>query len=407
MNIALFSDSYIPTKSGVVTVILQLRKALESMGHHVVIVTVETTPGERKTREDDPCIFRARSIPLGLGTDQFIGFPQKRKIMRFLREHQIEIIHSHTEFYIAHAAKSLGRALHIPTIATTHTMWEDFYDYYVPMARLIPVKAIRKIVKRLYKKFYAFINVSSKAREYFKREHMLPHIPSAVIPNAVDTEAFNGNSDSTDALQAMRKNWGISETETVLLFVGRIGEEKRVLELLEIAIDIVNERDGVKALFVGSGPALEHMRKIVQKARLDHRIIFTGFVNWTDLHTYYGMSDIFFTASLSEMHSMTILEALISSLPIVARQDESYLDTVFPGENGYLAQSDQQMKQLTLSLIDDRDAREAFGKASADIAKRFSIETHTKRTVAFYQAVLDSWPHQLDEDELHRRIALV
>lgn len=153
MNIALFSDSYIPTKSGVVTVILQLRKALESMGHHVVIVTVETTPGERKTREDDPCIFRARSIPLGLGTDQFIGFPQKRKIMRFLREHQIEIIHSHTEFYIAHAAKSLGRALHIPTIATTHTMWEDFYDYYVPMARLIPVKAIRKIVKRLYKKF--------------------------------------------------------------------------------------------------------------------------------------------------------------------------------------------------------------------------------------------------------------
>ena len=40
MNIALFSDSYIPTKSGIVTVVVQLRKALEQLGHNVVIVTV-------------------------------------------------------------------------------------------------------------------------------------------------------------------------------------------------------------------------------------------------------------------------------------------------------------------------------------------------------------------------------
>ena len=42
MNIALFSDSYLPTKSGVVTVVIQLRKILEEMGHHVVIVTVSS-----------------------------------------------------------------------------------------------------------------------------------------------------------------------------------------------------------------------------------------------------------------------------------------------------------------------------------------------------------------------------
>lgn len=42
MNIALFSDSYLPTKSGVVTVVMQLKRALEHAGHHVVLVTVTT-----------------------------------------------------------------------------------------------------------------------------------------------------------------------------------------------------------------------------------------------------------------------------------------------------------------------------------------------------------------------------
>ncbi len=404
MNIALFSDSYIPTKSGVVTVVVQLRKALEAMGHRVVIVTVETTSEERKIREDDPGIFRAKSIPLGLGTDQFVGFPQKRKIISFLQENEIEIIHSHTEFYIAHAAKSVGKAMHIPTIATTHTMWEDFYDYYIPMARLIPVKAIRKLVKRLFKKFYALINVSTKARDYFKSDFMLPHIPSAVIPNAVDTEAFIAKQDSEEDLLAMRKNWGISPEDTILLFVGRIGEEKRVLELLAIAMSVVAKRANCKALFVGSGPALDEMRKTVQKAHLDHLIIFTGFVNWTDLHTYYAMSDIFMTASLSEMHSMTILEALISSLPIVARDDSSYHDTVIPETNGFLAQTDVEMEKCILKLIDEPALRRSFATESRNVSKRFSIETHARKTLAFYHAVLDSFPRPLDEQSLRKAV---
>jgi len=400
MNIALFSDSYLPTKSGIVTVVIQLRSALEAMGHHVVIVTVETSPETRKTREDDPCIFRVRSIPLGLGTDQFVGFPQKRKIIDFLRKHNIEIIHSHTEFYIAHAAKRVGKAMHIPVIASTHTMWEDFYDFYLPMARLIPVKVIRRVVKRLYAKFYAFINVSSKARDYFKSDFMLPAIPSAVIPNAVDTEAFNSTRDTAEDLALMRKNWNIGKDDVLLLFVGRIGEEKRVLELLDICLHAASERENIKAIFVGNGPALEQMSQTVRNARMDHKIIFTGFVNWIDLHTYYGMSDIFMTCSLSEMHSMTILEALISGLPVCARKDSSYFDTVYPGVNGYLADTDEAVKDAIIELADNPAKRKAYGAQSREISRVFSIAKHAEKTVTFYKTVLSFYPRPIDEKTL-------
>ena len=113
MNIALFTDSYLPTKSGIVTVVLQLRKALEDMGHHVVVVTVNTKEEESAIaeREKDENVLRIRSVRgdwLGV-PDQYIGFPHEKKILKFLTKHNVQIIHSHTEFFVAHAAKLSGK----------------------------------------------------------------------------------------------------------------------------------------------------------------------------------------------------------------------------------------------------------------------------------------------------------
>ena len=83
MTIALFSDSYLPTKSGIVTVVIQLREQLIKLGHKVLLVTVETTD-EYKT--DDPLIYRVHSKPLGLGTDQFISLPFLPPILKFIKD---------------------------------------------------------------------------------------------------------------------------------------------------------------------------------------------------------------------------------------------------------------------------------------------------------------------------------
>lgn len=407
MNIALFSDCYHPSKNGVVTVVTQLRAVLEKRGHHVVIVTVETVKGDGEA-DGDPNIFRTPSIPLGLGTDHFIGFPHKAKILKFLREHKIEIIHSHTEFYIAHAAKMMAKKLHIPAIVTTHTMWEDFYPYYLPLAKLIPVKVVRKITKRLYKKFYAMINVSEKAQNYFKQPFMLPNTPSAIIPNAIDTSAFQKHRDSQEDLENMRKRWNIGRDDILLLFVGRIGEEKRVFELLNICMNIVRKHPKrVKAIFVGNGAALQNMRHHVRQEALGDFILFTGFVDWSELHTYYRMSDVFITASLSEMHSMTILEAMICGLPIVVRDDVSYHDTVLNGKNGFLADTDEEMEEKLCELIADGDKRRAFGKNSVELSKAFSLEVHGKKTELFYEEVLKTYPAPLDEKSVRMKISNV
>ncbi len=405
MNIALFTDSFLPTKSGIVTVVLQLRKVLLDMGHHVVIVTVNTHDGDTAAAvENDPNILRIKSMPGGpFGIpDQFIGFPHEKKIINFLKLHKIEIIHSHTEFLVAHAAKFAGKKLHIPVIATTHTLWEDFYKYYLFAGKLIPVKVIRRVVKRLYTKFYALINVSQKAHDYFKQPFILPNTSSAIIPNALDSDTFLKCTISKSEVQQIKKQWGIKNSDVVFLFLGRIVEEKRVDELLDICMRVIQRNRHIKILFVGAGTAIQRLER---KSRpVSDRIIFTGYVPWTQVHSYYQLGDVFITASLSEMHSMTVLEALQSGLPVIARRDTSFYDTVFPGENGFFADTDKEMDGYMIELAEDAKKRSQFSKKSVEISKRFSLEMFGKRTVAFYEKVLEKFPDKISDWELQTAV---
>ena len=73
MNIALFSDSYLPTKSGVVTVVIQLKRILEAMGHHVVVVTVSA--GKKYVNPEpafEEIVLRVKSIKAPVGYSQFL-----------------------------------------------------------------------------------------------------------------------------------------------------------------------------------------------------------------------------------------------------------------------------------------------------------------------------------------------
>ena len=401
MTIALFSDSYLPTKSGIVTVVVQLQEQLKKLGHRVILVTVETTD-EYETY--DPDIYRVHSVALGLGTDQFVGIPAMHPLIHFLKDAGVELIHCHTEFGIGKAGLRAAHVLKIPAICTTHTMWTDFYKYYLSFGKIISPKIINGIMKKYYGKFDSLIGVSTKARNYFKQEGMLPNMPSVIIPNAIDKEKFQKVHISQEQKLALRKSYNINPDDIMLLFVGRIGEEKRVFELLKVCQNLSKKNKKIKMVFVGNGPAYEDMLKKASAEIASKQIIFTGFIEWTKVSEYYESADIFVTTSLSEMHSMTILEAQLSGLPIIVRRDESYLDSVFEGENGYLTDTEEEMEEKILELAADSDKRKRFGERSLEITKRFTIEAHIKKTLKVYEEVMKAYPGKINDIEVMKEI---
>lgn len=402
MTIALFSDSYLPTKSGVVTVVLQLREQLIKLGHKVLLITVETT---EDFHSDDPLVYQVHSKPLGMGTDQFISLPFIPNLVKFLKKNNVELIHCHTEFGIGNAAIICAKTLKIPAICTTHTMWTEFYKHYIPMAKFISPNLIQKTMKIFYKRFNALIAVSSKARNLTKSKKMLPKMPSVIIPNAIDDSKFVQKHLTAQEKQEIRSKYGIKNTDVLLLFLGRLAEEKRVFELLTICKNVVKKCGNCKVMFVGNGPAYIGMTNICTKEISEGKIIFTGFVEWEKVHNFYESADIFITASLSEMHSMTILEAELSSLPIVTRKDDSYIDSIFDNENGYLCNTDEEMEEKIIQLISDEVKRKKFGKKSLEITKNFTIEKYMQRTLFVYDEVIKKYPKKVNDFDVMERMA--
>lgn len=401
MTIALFSDSYFPTKSGVVTVVVQLREQLIKLGHKVLLVTVETT---EDYKSDDPLVYQAKSKPLGLGTDQFIAIPFLPHLVKFLKENNVDLIHCHTEFGIGAAAIYCSKRLHIPAICTTHTMWTEFYKYYIPFAKLISPRVVTKFMRTFYKRFDALIAVSTKARNYTKSRKMIPKMPSVVIPNSIDNSKFAKTSLTAHEKQKLRKQYGIKNKDVVLLFLGRIAEEKRVFELLKICKEIVKKCETCKVLFVGNGPAHASLMNMSTREIDEGKIIFTGFVEWQKVHNFYETADIFITASLSEMHSMTILEAELSSLPIVVRDDESYYDCVFNGQNGFLCKTDEEMQEKIIQLIYDEKKRKDFGAKSLEITKHFTIQKYMQKTLYVYEQVIKKYPSKINDTQIMKEL---
>lgn len=389
MNIAIFSDCFIPIKNGVVTSILQLKESLENKGHNVIIITSDVP----NYIDKDKNIYRLPSLKAGLGTEQRFAFFNQAPINRFLKKKNIDIIHTHTEFSIGYSGKWAAKKLKIPHVHTTHTMWEE-YNHYILNGRLVSKKMIRNILKAFLRKTDAFICPSIKAKKYY--HELMPNIPATIIHNGIDIQKFKSNPITKTEITQLRKEFGLKKNDKILIFVGRIGKEKRVIELFNSVLPILKNNPRTKMIFVGEGPALKELIKLSTEYYMHKEFVFTGFVNWELIYRLYSLADIFVTASLSEVHPMTLIEASMCGLAIIARKDESYLDLVQNGKNGYLVNSDEDLTIKLNGLLKNKDKLKEFSKMSQLISQSYTAENHSKKIEEFYKKTIELFPDKLN-----------
>jgi len=388
MNIALFTDCYLPIKNGVVTSVMQLKEGLESNGHDVIVIAPEVP----NYMDKDKNIYRLPSVKLGLGTEQRFAFYHQGPINRFLKKKKIDIIHCHTEFSIGQCGKKAAKKLRIPIVHTTHTMWED-YTHYIFNGKLLTRSMSRKILTNLLKNTNCIIAPSIKAKKYY--QELLPNTPIHIIHNGIDQQDFIPTPVKKSEINQLRKEFDLKKNDKILIFVGRIGKEKRVSELFDSVVPVINKIPNVKMIFVGDGPILKDLIKRKTDLHLNKEFIFTGFVNWELIYRLYYISNIFITASLSEVHPMTMIEACICKLSIIARRDDSYLDLVQNGKNGYLVDSDDELTDRIIELLNNNKKLEEFSENSYYISQSFKAEFHVNNVENLYKKVISLYPDKL------------
>lgn len=326
MKILITSDWYAPTVNGVVTSVLNLQRGLEAMGHEVRILTLSETA---HSRTEGPVtaigaigagrIYPGARLRAAPGTE----------LLQELAAWKPDIIHTQCEFSTFLMARKLSALTGAPMVHTYHTMYEDYTHYFSPSRRW-GRKAVSVFSRWVVNQTACVIAPTVKVRRLLEGYQV--NRPIHVIPTGIDLSRFCRPVDEIQ-LNVLRRSLGIPAEAFVMVYVGRLAEEKNISELLHQTAALSDP--SVRLLLVGDGPYRASLESQVQALGLTEQVIFTGMIPPDQVADYYRLGNVFVSASSSETQGLTYLEALSSGVPALCRRDECLEGIIRDGLNGW------------------------------------------------------------------------
>ncbi len=173
-----------------------------------------------------------------------------------------------------------------------------------------------------------------------------------------------------------------------MCFVGRLGKEKSLDTLITLFAENFKTDRTKKLFLIGDGPEREDLEALAQKLQADN-IHFLGRIEHDDLPSYYLAFNMFATASLSEINSISMLEALASGLYIVQRDDKLNKNQITVGENGELFDTSEEFKEIinSYAILQEEQRSNLRAQVSASTDK-YGIDEFGNSILKVYKKAL-------------------
>lgn len=383
MNIGLFTDTYYPQINGVATSVLMLKENLEKLGHNVYVFTTTDPKADKNERN----VFRVPSIPFK--SSRRVGLFYNPLILRRIKRLKLDIIHTNTEFPLGIFGRTIAREYNIPLIHTYHTIYEDYTHYIVKFGALdtIAKKTARRLSKNFCNSADSVIVPTLKVKDLLLTYNV--YKPIAVVPTGINLEKYSSAKYSTSEVLKIRKGLGISDQDKVLLYIGRLSEEKNIDELLYGMKSYLKDKEDVKFLLIGDGPGREQIQNCAKELGIWNKTIFAGEKPWDEIGKYYQLGDIFINASQSETQGLTYIEALASGLPVVAKADRCLEGVVEDGSNGYMYHSLEELYNFLDNILYENEHMKKLKNAAVESVEKYSAMGFAINIEAEYKKILN------------------
>jgi glycosyltransferase involved in cell wall biosynthesis len=311
----------------------------------------------------------------------------------------------------------LGRTRVTPTLPWK--LWRGNYDVYIKCINGRFALPITYLIARLKRKpFILWTGIWMRLQTPFHRlawpltryiyhhadaivvygEHVKRYLMSEGVPgerifvaaHAVDNEAYNRPVSEREK-QVLRRQLNIAPGKKIVLYLGRLVEEKGLPYLLE-AFALLQRDDAVLVL-IGTGPEKARLERLVQELGIAANVRFVGYVPPERTVPYYAIAWVYVLPSITtpyfkEPWGLVVNEAFNQGVPVIATDAVGAAagGLVQDGVNGFVVpeRDSVALAQALRRILDDPDLRERFSQNARQI---IAVWDNERMVMGFRQAI--------------------
>jgi len=298
---------------------------------------------------------------------------------------KVDVIHAH-DWLVATAGIGLKHVFRRPFFATMHSTEIGrrngiHFDYE---------KMIHETEAWLTYEAWKVICCSDYMIGHVQWAFGLPWDKMIMVPNGVNYEVYEryGKED----LSQFRIKFALPE-EKIVLFVGRLVYEKGVHVFVN-AVSRVLEKVNAKFVIVGNGYMKEQLSGLVKGMGLEHKVLFTGFVDDETLRKLQRCADVSVVPSLFEPFGIVALEAMAARSPVVVSDTGGLSEIVEHDVSGvkvYVNNPESLAWGITKVLTDDGYANWLRTNAYKRIQEKYDWNKIAQQTRTIYNNVLGEY----------------
>ena len=374
LNIAVVTETYPPDINGVAHTLSKIVEGLQARGHVIWLVRPRQ-PGTDVARTNDTYQeVLVRGLPIPFYRQLRLGLPAKRELLRLWARQRPDIVHIATEGPLGWSALQVARKLKLPISTDFRTNFHAYSQHY-------GIGWLRGAILGYMKKFHNAAHATMVPTAALEGELASSGFKRlVVVPRGIDTALFSPTQRQT----ALRRSWGAGEQDRVLLYVGRLAEEKNIGVVIQSYRALKLRHPDIRLVLVGDGP----MRTELQQKHPD--VLFAGFRVGQDLAQHYASADMFLFASKTETFGNVTIEAMASGLAVVAFRHAAAGELIQSGENGMLVDpiNENRFEVAAHALLNAPQTMRDMGRRAWQTAHILGWPKVVERTESIFHKIM-------------------
>lgn len=303
------------------------------------------------------------------------------ELKKIIDSNNFDVIHCHTPMggALARLASRSARKKGTKVFYTAHGF--HFFEG-APLKNWLIYFPIEK-----YLSYYTDTLITINKEDYRIAKRRL-NAKNTEIVKGVGVNFRNFESQTYDKKSELRKMYGYSDKDFILIYVGELSFRKHQDLLIDAIYELSEKYSDIKLLLVGEGEFLEKYRNQTKQLKIENQVEFLGFRK--DISNLMILSDVAVSSSRQEGLPVNVMEAMATGLSLIVTDCRGNRDLVKDGINGMIVslKDKTEFAKAIETQYKSTELRKSFGEKNLEIASQYSITELLKEMEEVYRKEL-------------------